>query len=182
MELLIDILQDMFFAALAAVGFASISNTPFSVIKYCALLGAVGHGLRFVLMQCFEWHIVASAAIASLAVGLLAVMLCTRVKCPPETFSYPSLLPMIPGMYAYRAVQGLVMCLSVDAETEFEIIILGCSNTDFDDEYPATEQVQLINGDWVNKEYLKCNAFDFISILIRNAKGRVYTILGMELS
>ena len=120
MELLIDILQDMFFAALAAVGFASISNTPFSVIKYCALLGAVGHGLRFVLMQCFEWHIVVSAAIASLAVGLLAVMLCTRVKCPPETFSYPSLLPMIPGMYAYRAVQGLVMCLSVDAETEFD--------------------------------------------------------------
>lgn len=69
-----------------------------------------------------------------------------------------------------------------DAETEFEIIILGCSNTDFDDEYPATEQVQLINGDWVNKEYLKCNAFDFISILIRNAKGQVYTILEMELS
>ena len=41
-----------------------------------------------------------------------------------------------------------------DAETEFEIIILGCSNTDFDDEYPTTQQVQLINGDWVNKEYL----------------------------
>ena len=35
--------------------------------------------------------------------------------------------------------------------------------------------------DWVNKEYLKCNAFDFISILIRNAKGQVYTILEMEL-
>ena len=64
---------------------------------------------------------------------------------------------------------------------EFEIIILGCSNTDFDDEYPATEPVQLINGDRVNKEYLKCNAFDFISILIRNAKGQVYTILEMEL-
>ena len=68
-----------------------------------------------------------------------------------------------------------------DAEKEFEIIILGCSNTDFDDEYPATEQVQLINGDRVNKEYLKRNAFDFISILIRNAKGQVYTILEMEL-
>ena len=52
---------------------------------------------------------------------------------------------------------------------------------DFDDEYPATEPVQLINGDRVNKEYLKCNAFDFISILIRNAKGQVYTILEMEL-
>ena len=69
----------------------------------------------------------------------------------------------------------------IHAETEFEIIILGCSSTDFDDEYTATEQVRLINGDWVNKEYLKCNAFDFISILIRNAKGQVYTILEMEL-
>ena len=36
--------------------------------------------------------------------------------------------------------------------------------------------------DWVNKEYLKCNAFDFISILIRNAKGRIYKVLEMELS
>jgi len=69
-----------------------------------------------------------------------------------------------------------------DVKTEFEIIILGCSSTDFDDEYPATEQVRLINGDWVNKEYLKCNAFDFISILIRNAKGRIYKVLEMELS
>lgn len=68
-----------------------------------------------------------------------------------------------------------------DVETDFEIIILGCSSIDFDDEYPATERVQLINGDWVNKEYLKRNAFDFISILIRNAKGQVYTILEMEL-
>ena len=69
----------------------------------------------------------------------------------------------------------------IHAETEFEIIILGCSSIDFDDEYPATERVQLINGDWVNKEYLKRNAFDFISILIRNARGQVYTILEMEL-
>ena len=69
-----------------------------------------------------------------------------------------------------------------EALTEFEIIILGCSSTDFDDEYPAIEQVRLINGDWVNKEYLKCNAFDFISILIRNAKGRIYKVLEMELS
>ena len=66
--------------------------------------------------------------------------------------------------------------------SSFEIIILGCSSTDFDDEYPAIEQVRLINGDWVNKEYLKCNAFDFISILIRNAKGRIYKVLEMELS
>ena len=75
----------------------------------------------------------------------------------------------------------VIQFVDKDGETEFEIVILGCSNTDFDDEYPATKQVQLFNGDWVNKEYLKRNAFDFISILIRNAKGQVYTILEMEL-
>lgn len=119
MGLLFEIFQDMLFAAIAAIGFASISNTPFHVIKYCALLGAVGHGLRFVLMNCVGWHIIVSATLAALVIGSLSVLYAPKAKCPPETFSFPSLLPMIPGMYAYRTVQGLVMCLSSQDESVF---------------------------------------------------------------
>ncbi len=120
MELLFDILQDMLFSALAAIGFASISNTPFSAMKYCALLGAVGHSLRFVMMNYMGIHIVISAFVAALIIGILAIPFAPKAKCPPETFSYPALLPMIPGMYAYRAVQGLVLCLSSNDESAFD--------------------------------------------------------------
>lgn len=38
---------------------------------------------------------------------MLAVRLAIVVKCPAEMCFFPALLPMIPGMYAYRTVEAL---------------------------------------------------------------------------
>ena len=76
-----DILQDAFFAAIAAIGFASISNPPRNTYLYCAIIAAIGHSLRFVLMQSMlGLHIVAATGIAAFAVGLAAVLVSPRVK------------------------------------------------------------------------------------------------------
>lgn len=53
-----DLFQDGFFAAVAAIGFGSISNVPVKAFSGCALLAAVGHVTRFVLMDCASWSIV----------------------------------------------------------------------------------------------------------------------------
>ena len=45
MTYLFNILQDGFFAAIAAIGFASISNPPRQAYKYCALIAALGLSL-----------------------------------------------------------------------------------------------------------------------------------------
>ncbi len=119
MEIIWAILQDGFFAALAAVGFAAISNPPRIAIGYCALIAAVGHITRFCLMNYAGLNIVFASLVGALTVGLLAVFFAPRVKCPPETFAYPSLLPMIPGIYAYRTVQAFVLALSTEGEGEF---------------------------------------------------------------
>lgn len=47
MKLLTDLVQDGLFAAIAAIGFASISNPPRKTYPCCALLAAVGHAMRF---------------------------------------------------------------------------------------------------------------------------------------
>lgn len=118
METLLSIILDGLFAAVAAVGFAAISNPPRQAFKYCALIAAVGHAMRYVLMDCGV-HIIPAAFAGSMAVGVLAVVLAPCAKCPPETFSFPALLPMIPGMYACRTVEGLVMCLMNEEEHAF---------------------------------------------------------------
>ncbi|WP_421020545.1 threonine/serine exporter family protein, partial [Klebsiella pneumoniae] len=51
MSLLLALLEDMFFAMIPAVGFALVFNVPAKALKYCAYGGAIGHGLRFVLME-----------------------------------------------------------------------------------------------------------------------------------
>lgn len=46
-----DMLSDGLFAAVAAIGFGAISDPPMRAFPVIALLAAVGHALRFALMQ-----------------------------------------------------------------------------------------------------------------------------------
>lgn len=114
-----DLFQDGFFAAVAAIGFGSISNVPVKAFSGCALLAAVGHVTRFVLMDCAAWSIVLASFVASLVIGIASVSCAKWWRCPAESLSFPALLPMIPGMYAYRMMESLVRCLTDIPEEEF---------------------------------------------------------------
>ena len=78
------IFQDALFAAIAAIGFAAISRPPRRAYVYCALIAAVGHSLRFVLMDCLYINIILSTAVASFAVGVLSVYLSPVARTPAE--------------------------------------------------------------------------------------------------
>ncbi len=119
--MLTEILQDAFFAAIAAIGFAAISNPPRAAYLYCALIAAAGHSLRYAMMSVptHGLHIVPATLLAALLIGFMAVLLSPRCRVPAETFLYPSLLPMIPGIYAYKGFGGLVMCIYRGSESTF---------------------------------------------------------------
>ena len=119
-DIIIKIVADMNFAAIAAVGFSAISHPPKGVFIYCALIAAIGHAVRFCLINFLDCHIVLASLIAAISIGILAIIIAPRLKCPPETFSFPSLLPMIPGIYAYRTVQALTYALTTSDEHEFQ--------------------------------------------------------------
>lgn len=120
-DILINIFEDGLFAAIAAIGFSSISNTPRRAYLTCGLIAAIGHAIRYVLMmpELGGMHIIAASALAAFAIGVLAVLLAPRIKCPAEVCFFPALLPMIPGMYAYRAVEALLSCLYHTSEEPF---------------------------------------------------------------
>ena len=117
----INIIEDGVFAAIAAIGFSSISNTPRRAYLMCGLIAAIGHSIRYVLMlpALGGMHIIAASTIASFVIGILAVLFAGRIKCPAEVCFFPALLPMIPGMYAYRTVEALISCLSLVQEQVF---------------------------------------------------------------
>lgn len=129
--MILNILQDALFAALAAIGFSSISNPPRKAYAYCAIIAAVGHAVRYTLTsgEYFQLHIIPASAIAAFIIGLLAVIIAPKAKFPAETCFFPALLPMIPGMYAYRAVDALLLCLYHQEETTFShYLYLLCYN------------------------------------------------------
>lgn len=120
--MLLNIVQDGFFAAIAAIGFSSISNPPKQAYLYCALIAAVGHSVRYLLTDnaLYPVHIIPAGILAAFVIGLLSVYVAPRAKCPAETCLFPALLPMIPGMYAYRTIAALLLCLFHEEEELFE--------------------------------------------------------------
>lgn len=120
-DILLNILEDGLFAAIAAIGFSSINNTPRRAYLTCALIASIGHTIRFVLTQpeLGATHIIPASTVSSFVVGLFAVTLSPRIKCPAEVCLFPALLPMIPGMYAYRSIESLVSCLYYTHENVF---------------------------------------------------------------
>lgn len=119
--MLLEIFQDALFAAIAAIGFAAISNPPRRAYLFCAVIAAAGHACRFFLMNCpLHAHIVPATLIAALVVGTLAVFLSPLSRTPAETCLFPALLPMIPGIYAYRAFGGLALCVLRQGSDTFE--------------------------------------------------------------
>lgn len=116
-----QIFQDALFASIAAIGFAAINKPPRRAYVYCAFIAAVGHALRFFLMNedTVHFHIVTATLIAAFLTGILAVFLSPMTKTPAETCLFPALLPMIPGIYAYKAFGGLAICVLDSEQSTF---------------------------------------------------------------
>lgn len=103
-----DILLDGFWAALAATGFAAVSNPPKKVFIFVPIIAALGHMTRFIMIKHFAFDIAISTFVAALIIGTLSVHVGVYVAMPSEVFSFPSLLPMIPGLVGYKALLGII--------------------------------------------------------------------------
>ena len=106
-----DILLDGFFAAVAAVGFGAVSDPPMRAFPRIALLAAAGHALRFCLMNCAGMDIATASLCAAMAIGFGSLWLGKAIRCPMTALYIPALLPMVPGIYAYKTVFSLIMFL-----------------------------------------------------------------------
>lgn len=116
---MLSVIEDCLFASIAAIGFGSISNVPVRVFPGCAVLAAAGHATRLVLMSHLDMSVIWSSFIGSLVIGFLSVPVSSYWKAPAESMSFPALLPMIPGMYAYRTVQAFLACVQHSSESGF---------------------------------------------------------------
>ncbi len=129
LDLLQAIIFDGCFAAVASVGFAVISNPQRNSLWVSALLAAVGHGLRYCLLHSTSIDIASASFIAAFSIGMLSIVFAKKIHCPAEVFSFPSLLPMIPGMFAYKTILYLVKFIQCkDDDALVNILVLACKN------------------------------------------------------
>ena len=117
--MVLDILTDGFFAALAAIGFGAISDPPLKAFRFIALLAAVGHACRYCLMNFLDFDISSGSLIGAAIIGFGSLWLGKKVRTPMTVLYIPALLPMIPGKFAYNMVFSQIMYLqSLDIPAE----------------------------------------------------------------
>ena len=131
MDGLLLLLDDMFFAAIPAVGFALVFNVPPKALKYCALLGALGHVTRTILMH-NDVPIVFATLVGAALIGFIGVHLSHRYLAHPKVFTGAAIIPMIPGVQAYKAMSAIVQIHHYGfSNALFEQMIASFINTTF---------------------------------------------------
>jgi len=131
MDWLLLLLDDMFFAAIPAVGFALVFNVPPKALKYCALLGALGHVTRTILIHC-DIPIVFATLVGAALIGFLGVHFSPLYRAPPKVFTPAAIIPMIPGVQAYKAMIAIVQIHHYGfSDALFEQMIASFINTTF---------------------------------------------------
>lgn len=107
LELLLQLLEDAFFSAIPAIGFAMVFNVPPRALPYCGIAGALAHSLRTLLIY-FGVSIELATFAAAALVGVLGWYWSERKIIPVPVFTVAAIIPMIPGVYAFSTVIALV--------------------------------------------------------------------------
>ncbi|MGC4072395.1 MAG: threonine/serine exporter family protein [Nibricoccus sp.] len=108
MNVLWTLLQDAFFAAVPAVGFAMVFNVPRGALGYCALGGAVGHSLRFALTHYAGMPIEWATLLAATLISFVGIRWAQTWRAHPKVFTVAAMIPMIPGTAAFTALIALI--------------------------------------------------------------------------
>jgi uncharacterized membrane protein YjjB (DUF3815 family) len=122
-----ELLQDIFWSGTAALGFAVLFNTPSRLLVGCFLCGAVGHGVRALLVS-LGASVEFATLIGAASVGFLSVSLAARYRVPASVFAVTGAIPLVPGVFAYKTIVSLLNVTSVAADHRLDLLIAAAMN------------------------------------------------------
>jgi uncharacterized membrane protein YjjB (DUF3815 family) len=106
-DLFLKLVIESLFASIASVGFAMVFNVPKHTLTFCALGGAITHTTRTILLD-LGMGIELSTFIAATFIGIIALYWSRKYIIPRPVYTVASIIPMIPGTYAFSAMINLV--------------------------------------------------------------------------
>jgi len=98
---------------MAAIGFAILFNVPRRTIFPIWCLGALGGLIKFTAMN-YDLGIVFASFLGAVGIAIVAIQMAHMRNSPPLVFSIPSVIPMIPGVFAYKFMLGMIALTSIE--------------------------------------------------------------------
>ena len=106
----------------AAVGFAVLFNVPVRILLPIFIMGALGGLTKVVLLQ-FEINVIIASLFGATLIGFLSIAFAHSKHAPPPIFAIPAVIPMVPGIFAYRIMLGLIkLATDIDHASSNQIL------------------------------------------------------------
>lgn len=102
-----DFLVNAILAGFASVGFGMVFNVPKNALLYCAIGGAVTLTCRNLFLD-LGVQIELAAFFASTIIGIVSLTWANKNHVPRLVYTVASIIPIIPGTYAMRAIINLL--------------------------------------------------------------------------
>ena len=112
-----------FWCGFAALGFGVLFNTPPRTLFAIWVGGFLAGFVKFASLQAIPGvGVIFCSFIAAVVVGVASIPVAHSRHVPPMIFAIPSVIPLVPGVFAYRTMLGL-MKLTGDIGSEYSQVI-----------------------------------------------------------
>lgn len=103
----IEIIEKCIWFGCAALGFAVLFNVPPRTLVNVFLIAAAGCLCRLLFMQ-DHVNIILATFLGGCSIGVLSIFGAHTNATAPFVLSIPAVIPMVPGVFIYRLIIGLV--------------------------------------------------------------------------
>jgi len=101
------VLEKTIWFGCAGVGFAVLFNVPRRTLFPIFIMAALG-GLTKVALVQVQINVIIASLMGSTLIGFMSIGFAHNKHAPPPVFAIPSVIPMVPGIFAFRVMLGLI--------------------------------------------------------------------------